>query len=73
MAQCERKTCGEYNMLRCARSAGHDGECSFVVDHENDYPWNKKEKVCAGDTPPKSYELPRCQKCGALLHAGKCW
>lgn len=38
MAQCERKKCGEYNMLRCARAAGHDGDCSFVVDHENDYP-----------------------------------
>lgn len=44
MSQCTRKKCGEYNMLRCARSEGHLGECSFVVDHENDYAHNKHPK-----------------------------
>jgi len=41
MERCKRSKCGEYNMLRCVMSAGHEGGCNFVVDHENDYPWNK--------------------------------
>lgn len=39
--RCPRNKCGEYNMLRCAAEAGHKGDCSFVVDYENDYPHNK--------------------------------
>lgn len=42
--KCPRSKCGEFNMLRCCRNVGHSGECSFVVDHENDYEWNKKQK-----------------------------
>jgi hypothetical protein len=63
MAQCERKKCGEYNMLRCARDAGHTGECSFVVDSENDYPWNKlpKERECCG-TFPRTPHRATCAK-----------
>lgn len=41
-AMCGQKKCGEYNMLVCARKAGHHGECCFVVDEENDYPWRKQ-------------------------------
>lgn len=38
--QCNLCKCGEYNMLRCCRDYGHSGECVFVIDHDNDYPWN---------------------------------
>ena len=41
MNNCKRKKCGEYNMLRCCLESEHKGDCCFVVDHENDYPWNK--------------------------------
>jgi len=41
MSQCQRKKCGEYNMLMCVLESGHEGECSFIVDDENDYPHNK--------------------------------
>lgn len=41
MLLCPRQKCGEFNMLRCCYEAGHRGECNFVVDHDNDYPWNK--------------------------------
>lgn len=40
---CSKKKCGEFNMLRCCREAGHSGDCNFVVDHANDYPHNRKE------------------------------
>jgi len=41
---CPRKKCGEYNVLKCVRQDGHTGDCCFVGDHENDYPWNKAKK-----------------------------
>jgi hypothetical protein len=41
---CKKKKCGEYNMLKCVRTAEHIGDCCFVVDHENDYPWNKNKQ-----------------------------
>ena len=44
---CPRKKCGEYNMLKCVRANGHDGECCFVVDFENDYEWNRARRVVA--------------------------
>jgi hypothetical protein len=44
MKRCQLKKCGEYNMLKCVREEGHSGYCCWVVDHENDYPINKKEK-----------------------------
>lgn len=40
---CDSKKCGEYNMLHCVREKGHAGEHSYVVDHVNDYPHNKRE------------------------------
>ena len=43
-APCPRKKCGEYNMFKCVKAAGHTGECCFVVDHENDYAHNKPKK-----------------------------
>jgi hypothetical protein len=33
---CPKKKCGEYNMLKCARADGHDGDCIWVVDHARD-------------------------------------
>jgi hypothetical protein len=39
---CHIRKCGEYNMLKCTGKDGHDGECCFVVDHENDYPHNRE-------------------------------
>lgn len=30
---CPRSKMGEFNMLRCVRTAGHDGPCNWVVDH----------------------------------------
>lgn len=41
---CGKSKCGEFNMLKCFKIKGHEGECSFSVDRKNDYPWNKKKK-----------------------------
>lgn len=41
---CNKSKCGEYNMLICISNKGHSGECCFVIDHKNDYPWNKNKK-----------------------------
>lgn len=39
---CPIRKCGEFNMLKCVMDKGHEGNCIFVVDRENDYPHNKK-------------------------------
>ncbi len=49
---CPRKKCGEFNMLKCVREAGHDGACNYVVDHENDYAIRKTERTAC--QPPLS-------------------
>lgn len=33
---CQRRKMGEYNDLRCYRTAGHEGNCCFAVDWESD-------------------------------------
>lgn len=42
---CQRKKCGEYNMLKCVLESGHSDDCCFVVDHANDYSYNKSKKA----------------------------
>jgi hypothetical protein len=39
--ECGSVKCGEFNMLKCISSLGHQGPHCYVVDHENDYPWRK--------------------------------
>ena len=32
---CGRKKMGEYNMLQCYRSKGHDGECVYGIENKD--------------------------------------
>lgn len=42
---CPRQRLGEFNMLKCCRAKDHKGDCNFVIDHDNDYPWNENGKT----------------------------
>lgn len=55
-SQCKRKKFGEFNMLRCASSDGHSGDCCFVVDRGNDYPHNKKRGKEKNASPTEGKE-----------------
>lgn len=60
---CNKSKCGEYNILRCCREKGHTGEHCYVIDHENDYEWNKPKscfncKHYHSHKEIESWELP---------------
>ena len=41
--RCGARKCGEFNMLVCIAEAGHKDDHCYTVDHENDFPHNKRK------------------------------
>ena len=56
-----------------AKSQATDAALSRQVRSDDGLCGNgEAEKVGAGGTAPERYELPRCSRCGQLLHYGTC-
>lgn len=63
--RCPRLKMGEYNQLRCARTAGHDGDCLFAVYNPEDRPAER----CQHTKAVGQVQL-RCTR--PLGHGGTC-